>query len=105
GTEEGDGLAGGDRVGQVVDEFGLGFHLIEVILAVLVPGDRRTVLAVEVGVQVAARSELGPPFVPGLVLLRQGARPVAADEQAKASAAFARGVPARGPERHVWGPL
>ena len=40
--------------------------------------------AVEGGVQFLARTELTPPQVPGLFLLRQGARPITADQQAKA---------------------
>ena len=41
-------------------------------------------LAVELGVQLPTRPQRRPPGVPGLVLLGEGARPIAANEQAEA---------------------
>src|SRR5262249_50717329 len=76
------------------DALVLRLHLLEVALLVRLPVNRRlAVLAVERGVQLLAGAELTPPQVPRLFLLGQGARAVAADQQAEAVVRLARRVP------------
>src|SRR5687767_14464850 len=80
-AEQSEGFARRDLLSEDADALLLLFHLLDVALPLLVPADRRAVLAVEGGVQLLARAELAPPQVPGLLRLRQGPRPVAADQQ------------------------
>jgi hypothetical protein len=58
------------------------------------------VFAVEIGVQFLAGAEMAPPEVPGLFFLQQGARPIAADQQAETVVRFLLVVPAFGLDRH-----
>src|SRR5438874_8948198 len=86
----------GDPPAKLANTLGLGVHFLEVTAAVLVPTDRGTVLAVEVGVQLAAGAKFFPPGIPGFIFLGQAARPIAANEQPKPVAGFAGVVPAFG---------
>src|SRR5690606_3749884 len=95
-AEQGDRLALRDAPGQIPDGLRLRLHLFQVAAAVLLPADRRAVLAVEGGVQLATGTEVLLPGIPGLVLLPQPARAVAADQQPKAVVGLGRVVPALG---------
>src|SRR5690348_10574727 len=97
GAEQRDGFALGRLLGEDGDALLLfgALHLREIAAAILVQLDRQlAVLAVERRVQFLARSQLTPPQVPGFLLLRQGARTIAADQQAKPVVVLARVVPA-----------
>src|SRR5262249_21147431 len=65
----------------------------QVALAVRLPGERRAVLAVEVGVQLPAGPQVRAPGVPRLVLLGQRPRPVATHQQPEAVGRLTRVVP------------
>src|SRR5438445_13057272 len=75
GTEQGDPFPLGDHRGQFIDELLLSLHFLQVASLVLLPTDRLAVLAVVIGVQVAAGAEGRTPTVPGFILLANAARP------------------------------
>src|SRR5205807_1468911 len=101
-AEQRDRLALREHRRQLVDQLVLRLHFLQIALAVSLPADGWTVLAVEIGVQLARRAEVGTPTVPGLVLLGDAARPVAADKEAVAIVRLAGVVPALGFEGHDW---
>src|SRR6478609_3430144 len=106
-TKQRDRLALGEEAGQLGDQLlrPLLLHLFEVAPAILVPGDFFLArLAVEVGVQFLARSEFLVPALPVFVLLRQGSRTIAADQQTQAVVRLDRVVPALGLDRHEGAP-
>src|SRR5581483_7290818 len=94
GAEQGDALARRHLLRQAEDAVALRLHLAQVAAAVLVPVDRRAVLAVDGGVQRDRRRQLFDPGVPALVLPADAARAVAGDEDARAVVGFDRIVPA-----------
>ena len=56
GTEQRNGLSFRHQLGQAVDEFFLGFHLLKVTPAKFFPGDACVLLAMKRGVQLLARA-------------------------------------------------
>src|SRR5215470_7887125 len=99
-TEQGDRVSLGDQTRQCIDVLLLSFHLSEVALAILVPGNRRPVFAVKIRVQLPARAQIGQSCIPCLVLLANAARTVAANEDAEYFSEVLRIVPAFGIDRH-----
>jgi hypothetical protein len=95
-SRAGDRLTGGNAGSKDRDRFALLVHLCEVTSAEFGPVDRRSVLAVKGGVQLAARTELRRPRVPGLGVLADAPGAVPADKQAVAVARFDEIVPALG---------
>src|SRR5262249_27213125 len=102
-AQQGQRLACEVLLGQAEDAVVLGPHLLEVAGGVLLPRDRRAVLAMEVVEQRLARRELLDPGVPRLVFPADAARPDATDQQSLTVLRWprrARIVPAAGPDRH-----
>lgn len=99
-AEQRDRLAGRDAVDQraEIEPARVGRQLREQAPPVLGEVDRRLALAVDGGVKRRAWAELLAPLVPGLVLLSQAARPVAADEDPGPVAFIRRVVPAPRPD-------
>src|SRR5690349_21688835 len=81
-AEQRDRLARTDARREAFDPISLALHLCEKAACVLFPRDLRAGLSVRSGMQVDARRERGAPRVPRLVLLRNAARAIAADEEA-----------------------
>src|SRR5580700_1912618 len=96
GAEEGDRPSVCDPSGERRDRRGLLRYLGKVAAAEFRPRNGRTVLAVVVGVQLAARSKLRQPSIPCLGILPHAARSVPTHENAIAVLAFGRIVPALG---------
>ena len=100
GAQQRDCPAGGQG-GQPLDDLGAGAHLRKVAPLVFRHADGRPMLAVVVRVELAAGPRVGDPHVPRLPALGQGARAVAADEDAVPVGGRARIVPALETDAHA----
>src|SRR5437773_2868022 len=99
GAQQRDRPAGGQG-GQPLDDLGARTHLREVAPLVFRHTDGRPMFAVVVRVELAAGASVGDPLVPRLAALGQGARAVAADEDAVPVGGRARIVPALDADAH-----
>src|SRR5436190_10915353 len=99
-AEKSDGFSAGHAASQVRDALFLILHFFEIAAAIFLPIDGRSMLAVEVGVQLFTGTEVFFPLVPGLKFFLERARAITAYLQAEAVVRFAGIVPALGLDRH-----
>ena len=86
--------------GQRLDRCRLRLHLRQIPPAIVVPGKFEPRLPIRRRVQLFAGPQVRIPRIPGLIRLRQPARPIPANEQPKPIGSLARIVPPFSSNRH-----
>jgi hypothetical protein len=93
-AEKGDRLTSAHAASELADQLVFRLYLAKVADFIFGPVDRRSVLAIEVGVEGTARSEVREKRIPRFFFLLNTTRAVATDQQSEAVVRFNRIVPA-----------